>query len=321
MMLENIRIFIANSNLLLFGLIFVSSSLLAIVVLNVIGGAIDLGRRTSSAAASAGSGAQGATPSSVKTVFRSSENAGKGISALLLADPARRSELRKFLELAGFESQYALIFYQIVRIVAAIGLGFMTVIYSDTVFTDPSSVTIISVSLAFALLGFYLPKTLVSLRRDTIMEAHRDGFPDFLDLMVICADAGVGVESAIERVSRELSAAHPSLARNLHIMSLEMRAGRSRGDALAALAERLGIEEARSFATLLQQSEELGTSLVQALRVYSDEMRAKRYARAEEKAMGLPAKLVIPLGFCVFPVILAIVLVPVVMRIYGVLGI
>jgi tight adherence protein C len=175
--------------------------------------------------------------------------------------------------------------------------------------------------MGMALLGYYLPKTLVSLRRDAVIARHRNGFPDFLDLMVICADAGVGVESAIDRVSRELAVAHPSLARNLQIMSMEMRAGRSRHDALSNLADRLGIEEARSFATLLQQSEELGTSLVQALRVYSDEMRAKRFARAEEKAMGLPAKLVIPLGLCVFPVILAVVLLPVVIKLYKGLGI
>jgi tight adherence protein C len=104
-------------------------------------------------------------------------------------------------------------------------------------------------------------------------------------------------------------------------MNLELRAGRPLREALANLGDRLGIDEARSFATLLQQSEELGSSLVQSLRIYSDEMRAKRLARAEEKAHGLPAKLVLPLGLCVFPVILAITLLPVVLRIYKALGI
>jgi tight adherence protein C len=104
-------------------------------------------------------------------------------------------------------------------------------------------------------------------------------------------------------------------------MSLESRAGRSTREALSNLAQRLGIEEAKSFATLVQQSEELGSSLVQSLRVYAEEMRAKRLARAEEKAHGLPAKLVIPLGFFIFPVILGVTMMPVALKVFKALGI
>src|SRR5207244_6960413 len=107
----------------------------------------------------------------------------------------------------------------------------------------------------------------------------------------------------------------------LEMMSLELRAGRSLKEALNGLSDRLGIDEARSFATLMQQSEELGSSLVQSLRVYSDEMRAKRYARAEEKAHALPAKLVIPLALFIFPVILAVTLFPAALKVFKALGI
>ena len=138
---------------------------------------------------------------------------------------------------------------------------------------------------------------------------------------MICIEAGIGIESAIERVGSDLGRSFPSLSRNLGFMSLEMRAGRSTRDALSNLAERLGIEEAKSFATLIQQSEELGTSLVQSLRVYSDEMRAKRMSRAEEKAHALPVKLVIPLGLFIFPAILGVTLLPVVIKIYAAFGI
>ena len=102
-------------------------------------------------------------------------------------------------------------------------------------------------------------------------------------------------------------------------MSLELRAGRSTRDALENLGRRLGIEEAKSFTTLIQQSEELGSSLIQSLRVFSDEMRAKRLSRAEEKAQSLPVKLVLPLAFFIFPVILGITLMPVAIKLFAAL--
>ena len=148
-----------------------------------------------------------------------------------------------------------------------------------------------------------------------IQEKHRQGFPEMLDLLVVCTEAGIGVEAAIDRVGRELTHLYPHLSTQIHLFNLELRAGRSFPDALDRFADNLGIEEARSFATLIQQSQELGTSLVDALRVYSDEMRDKRLARAEEKAHALPAKLVLPLGFCIFPVMLVVTMLPVILRI------
>jgi tight adherence protein C len=119
------------------------------------------------------------------------------------------------------------------------------------------------------------------------------------------------IEAALDRVGRELADSYPSLSSNLYIATLEMRAGRTMSDALEQLAERLGLEEARSFATLLQQSEELGSSLTDALRVYSDDMRHKRMSIAEEKAYSLPAKLSVPLILCIFPVIIIVIMLPV----------
>jgi tight adherence protein C len=98
--------------------------------------------------------------------------------------------------------------------------------------------------------------------------------------------------------------------------TLEIRAGRTMSDALEHLGDRLGLEEARSFATLIQQSEELGSSVTDALRVYSDDMRHKRLSRAEEKAYSLPAKLSLPMMMCIFPVLFVVILLPVFVRIY-----
>ena len=146
------------------------------------------------------------------------------------------------------------------------------------------------------------------------MREYRNGFPDFMDLMIVCSDAGMAMEAGIERVSKELAATYPSLSQNLQLVSLELRAGRSLDDALKSLADRLSLDEVRSFATLLQQSKELGTSLSGALRVFSDEMRHKRMSLAEEKAHALPAKMSVPVTVCILPVVLMIAIIPIIVK-------
>src|SRR5205807_8981758 len=145
---------------------------------------------------------------------------------------------------------------------------------------------------------------------------RRLGFPDFMDLLVACADSGLSMEAAMDRVGRELGDTYPSLCANIHMANLEIRAGRSMTEALEHFGDRLGLEEARAFATLIQQSAELGSSITDALRVYSDDMRHKRLSRAEEKAYSLPAKLSVPMMVCIFPVLFVVILLPVVVRFY-----
>ena len=122
------------------------------------------------------------------------------------------------------------------------------------------------------------------------------------------------MEAALDRVGRELGDSYPSLAANIHMANLEIRAGRTMTEALEHLGDRLGLDEARSFATLIQQSDELGSSISDALRVYSDDMRHKRLSRAEEKAYSLPAKLAVPMMVCIFPVLFVVILCPVIVR-------
>jgi tight adherence protein C len=158
-----------------------------------------------------------------------------------------------------------------------------------------------------------------SLALDRIITRRRDeyrtGFPDFMDLMVVCADAGLAMEAALERVGRELGPSYPALSANIHMTNLEIRAGRTLTEALEHFAARLGLEEVKSFATLIQQSSELGSSITDALRVYSEDMRHKRLSIAEEKAYALPAKLSFPLMVCVFPVLFVVILLPVFVRV------
>lgn len=236
-------------------------------------------------------------------------------------DEARKGELTRFLNTSGYYGRGAVVKFQLARVLCGAGFGLGTALLYGRLYPTHPFVFAIAASMVMTLLGYMLPRTIVSLGRDKLYEEHRQGFPDFLDLLVICVEAGVGIDSAIERVGRDLQRSYPSLSRNLNFMSLELRAGRSTREALENLGQRLGIEEARSFATLIQQSEELGSSLVQSLRVYSDEMRAKRLSRAEEKAHSLPVKLVVPLAFFIFPVILGITLMPVAIKLFQALKI
>jgi len=164
-------------------------------------------------------------------------------------------------------------------------------------------------------LGYLAPSFYLDRRIATRRQEHQSGFPDFMDLLVVCADAGLSMEAALDRVGRELGVSYPSLCANIHVANLEIRAGSTMIEALEHLAERLGLEEARSFATLIQQSNELGSSIGDALRVYSDEMRDKRMSRAEEKAYALPAKLTVPMMVFLFPVLLIAILCPVIVRV------
>jgi tight adherence protein C len=161
------------------------------------------------------------------------------------------------------------------------------------------------------LVGYFAPNVYLNRRIAKRQVEHRGGFPDFMDLLVVCADAGLSMEASLDRVGRELADSYPSLSANIYMATLEIRAGRRVSEALEHFGDRLGLDEARSFATLLQQSEELGSSLTEALRVYSDDMRHKRLSRAEEKAYSLPAKLSVPLTLCVFPVVIIVILLPV----------
>jgi tight adherence protein C len=166
------------------------------------------------------------------------------------------------------------------------------------------------------ILGYVGPSLYIDRRIKARQQEHRSGFPDFMDLLVVCADSGLSMEASLERIGREMGDSYPSLCTNIHMTNLEIRAGRTVTEALEHFGDRLGLEEARSFATLIQQSAELGSSITDALRVYSDDMRHKRLSRAEEKAYSLPAKLAVPMMICIFPVLFVVILLPVIVRLY-----
>jgi tight adherence protein C len=167
-----------------------------------------------------------------------------------------------------------------------------------------------------ALLGFYLPdlylKLLIRWRKEQIVQ----GFPDALDLLVVCVEAGMGLDAAISRVSEEISMSSRVISEEFRILNLELRAGKSRLEALRNLGTRTDVEEVRSFATLLIQTDRFGTSVAQALRVHSDAMRTQRYQRAEELAGKIPVKMMFPLILFIFPAIFVVVVGPAAIQIY-----
>lgn len=168
---------------------------------------------------------------------------------------------------------------------------------------------------ALALAGLYLPNLLVTAKADRRREEITNGFPDCLDLMLVCVEAGLGLESAMDRVGREMVSSHPLVAELLSTATLQLRAGARREEALRAMGESSGVDEIRSFATLLIQSDKLGTSIADTLRVYANEMREKRRMRAEEKAHRLPVLISIPLVVCMLPVMIGVLMLPGVVRV------
>ena len=219
--------------------------------------------------------------------------------------------LRRRMTQAGIYDQRAVAYFFLGRTAAAVSLATLAFIFLPMEQGTPHHWLFSGLG---GIMGYLAPSLYIDKRIRARKAEHQSGFPDFMDLLVVCADAGLSMEASLDRVGRELSDSYPSLTANLHMTNLEIRAGRTMSDALEHLGDRLGIEEARSFATLIQQSAELGSSITEALRVYSDDMRHKRLSRAEEKAYSLPAKLSVPMMICIFPVLFVVILLPVFVR-------
>lgn len=220
---------------------------------------------------------------------------------------------------AGFYKSSAPVIYTLCRL-AAVCIGFLAM-YALLSRVLPAQLPGLFAFLGSALIGLgciVIPSIALDRFEKRQKQTYRRGFPDFMDMMITCADAGMSLEAAVERVGAELAGTHKWLGIQLAIMNLQLRAGKSLREALRELSDRIGLDEARALAVLFRQSEELGTSLTDALRVYSDEMRSQRILRAEERGNALPVKMMIPLGLCIFPVVMMVVMLPVVIRMKGI---
>lgn len=166
-----------------------------------------------------------------------------------------------------------------------------------------------------ALAGYMLPEIWLIARTQSRQHRLRLAVPDGLDLLVICVEAGLGLDQALLRVSQELQITHPALSDELQLLTAEMRLGKTRTDALRELARRTGVDEIKSLVGMLIQTERFGTSIAQSLRVHSDDLRVRRRQRAEEMAAKLAVKMVPVLVFFIFPALMLVILGPAVIAI------
>lgn len=228
---------------------------------------------------------------------------------------AKISQLRQDLVKAGYFEARAVMMFYVARFALSAAFGLATVGFMMSFgFALQSLPTAIAAALGAAG-GLITPGFYLAYRQRSVRRQCQVGFPDFLDLLIVCAQAGIPPRAAIERISRDVAGTYPYLGANLFLAYLQVRAGLPLTEAMEGLGRRIDLQEVRSFGLLLKQTEELGTKLSDALRVYSQDMRTKRMLRAEEKAYSLPVKLVLPLALFVFPVMMVVIFTPIVIRI------
>lgn len=230
-------------------------------------------------------------------------------AGLSLAD-SKDDRLAQKLKEAGYRNPSAPRIFTLVRLFLVFALPAVFIILVLLMAEPPEFFTIYLVGSGLGLLGLVLPNLVLSAKSDRRKQAIVNGFPDCLDLMLVCVEAGLGIEAAMDRVGREVVMAHPQVSELLSATVLQLRAGASRDEAFRTLAEVAGVDEIRSFSTLLVQSDKLGTSLGNTLRVYAEEMREKRRMRAEEKAHRLPVLISIPLVVFMLPVMIGVLMLP-----------
>ncbi|UWQ05772.1 type II secretion system F family protein [Aliiroseovarius crassostreae] len=219
--------------------------------------------------------------------------------------------LRPRLIRAGFFSRRAPMVFNLIRSLVAVAVFVLTWVGTYLLSSSVRPMVVLMFAVAFSGAVFILANVVLDNLGKRREREYRKLFPDFMDLLIVCVDAGLGIDAALDRVSREFLVTNPDFGTHLSIIVLELRAGRPIHEALSNFATQVNLEEARSLATLFRQSIELGSSVGKTLRVFSAEMRTLRIVRAEEKANALPVKMLFPLAVFMFPVNLVIVLVPV----------
>jgi tight adherence protein C len=225
------------------------------------------------------------------------------------------ASLRQKLIAAGFAASYAPRVFTLLRLVLVIGLPILVLLFFAASGSSPSLLKLYVALVIAAALGLYVPSLFVQARADRRQREIVNGFPDALDLMLVCVEAGLGLEAAFSRVGMEMTTSHPLLAEQFGGVVLELRAGRSHDAALRRMADRSGVDDIRAFCTLLIQSTKLGSSISQTLRTYASEMREKRRMRAEEKAHRLPVLISIPLVACMLPTMIGVLMLPAAIRV------
>ncbi|MRU16151.1 type II secretion system F family protein [Roseovarius sp. A21] len=237
-------------------------------------------------------------------------------------DAKQLSQIRLTLMQAGYRSRDAVRYFHFAQF--ALGLGFLVLgVLYFLIFVSGDEATTqqtLMYILGPGAIGYILPKTWVNKRLQQRQEEISNGFPDSLDMMLTCVEAGQSMDQAIIRVAREIRVSFPALAEEYEIVAHQIKAGRDKPSVLNEMSDRCGVQDISSFVTVLIQSQSFGTSIADALRVYAGEMRDKRVMRAEEKANKLPTKMTLATMMLTVPPLLIILVGPSVLGIMELLG-
>lgn len=256
-------------------------------------------------------GAAATVPEDTRFADRQKERVRDSLASVgkLLPPPSPKQANRTQLMMirAGYRSAEAIMAmrgFKLLFPIVLLAIVFFTGIYHVNEFMIPL------VALA---LGYLVPDMLLNWRVRVRQHKLRRALPDALDLMVICVEAGLGLDQALMKVSQDMRIAHHELSEELQLVNLEMRVGKTRIDALRELSRRTGLDDLKSLVAMLIQTERFGTSIAQSLRVFSDDMRVKRRQRAEEMSAKTTVKMVPPLVFFIFPALMVVILGPAVL--------
>jgi tight adherence protein C len=230
-------------------------------------------------------------------------------------DDTKRSEMRLRLVQAGYRNKSAVTTFFLMRyllvLIPLIGAIALYPFLASNL--SPQALGLTTAALMAA--GFFLPSLWVWQRTRARQHAVSVAFPDTLDMMLVCIEAGLGLDAALNRVSKEIGKAHPVLGEELVYTTVEMRAGKGRQDVLRDLAKRVGVDDVRAFVTVIIQADRYGTSVADAMRVYAQDMRAKRMMRAEEKANKLDVKLTVAVFALTMPGVMMFTIIPAIIQV------
>lgn len=292
--------------------VFVAVSMVAMVILFQLGPR-PVRQRLDQLSGTEGAAAEPGVPAWIQRVVKLS---GPLARLSLPAGGWEKSRLRIRFMNAGYRNSSAPVLFFAAKTLLTLALPGLLVLYAGVAGTAFKPNMFLLLLVALAALGYFLPNVL--LERKIVYRKREvfESFPDAIDLMTVCVEAGLGLDAAISRVGEEMRLKSPTLAEELHLVNLELRAGGTRERALRNLALRTGVEEVDALVAMLVQADRFGTSVADSLRVHSDSLRTKRRLRAEETAAKIPVKLLFPLIFCIFPSMLLVLLGPAFISIY-----
>ena len=249
-----------------------------------------------------------------RLLIRVSTALGPVASYILPREELERNKMMRQLVRAGFRSPQALQVFYAIKSLMIVALP-MAVLMGSRFLPEIETRSALTYAMFAAGVGMLVPNYVLHNLVERRIKSLRHAFPDALDLLVVCVESGLGLGASIQRVADELDVSHPELAFELSTVNAEIRAGTPRENALRNLADRTGLPDIRGLVGLLVQTMRFGTSVADALRVYSEEFRDKRMQRAEEQAAKMGTKLIFPLIFCMFPCFFIVAIGPAVLRI------